>query len=39
VFATTGGVLVGSLLTSGITLGVAIQDGATGDVIEYAPKL
>jgi hypothetical protein len=39
VFATTGGVLVGSLLTSGITLGVAIQNGATGDVIEYAPKL
>jgi hypothetical protein len=39
VFATTGGVLVGTLVTSALTLGVALQDGATGDVIEYAPKL
>jgi len=39
VFATTGGVIVGTLVTSALTLGFAIQSGATGDVIEYAPKL
>lgn len=39
VFATTGGVIVGTLVTSALTLGTAIQSGATGDVIEYAPKL
>jgi hypothetical protein len=32
-------VVVGTLLTSGITLGTAINSGATGDVIEYACKL
>ncbi len=39
VFATTGGVIIGTLATSALTLGVAIQNGATGDVIEYACKL
>jgi hypothetical protein len=39
VFATTGGVIVGTLVTSALTLGTAINSGATGDVIEYAPKL
>jgi hypothetical protein len=39
VFATTGGVVIGTLVTSALTLGVALQDGATGDVIEYAPTL
>jgi hypothetical protein len=39
VFATTGGVIVGTLVTSALTLGVAIQNGATGEVIEYVPKL
>lgn len=39
VFATTGGVIIGTLATSALTLGVAIQSGATGDVIEYACKL
>ena len=39
VFATTGGVIVGTLVTSALTLGIALQSGATGDVIEYAPKL
>ena len=39
VFATTGGVIVGTLVTSALTLGVALQSGATGEVIEYAPKL
>jgi hypothetical protein len=35
VFATTGGVIVGTLLTSGLTLGIAVQNGATGEVVEY----
>ena len=35
VFATTGGVIVGTLLTSGLTLGIAVEDGATGEVVEY----
>ena len=39
VFATTGGVIIGTLATSALTLGVALQSGATGEVIEYAPKL
>lgn len=39
VFATTGGVLVGTLPTAGVTIGVAINSGATGEVIEYAVKL
>jgi hypothetical protein len=39
IFATTGGVIVGTLVTSGVTLGVALQSGATGEVIEYVVKL
>lgn len=39
VFATTGGVVIGTLATSALTLGVALQNGATGEVIEYAPTL
>jgi hypothetical protein len=35
VFATTGGVIVGTLLTSGLTLGIAVQNGATGEIVEY----
>ena len=35
VFATTGGVLVGTLVTSGLTLGIAVENGATGEVVEY----
>ena len=35
VFATTGGVIVGTLLTSGITLGIAVENGATGEIVEY----
>jgi hypothetical protein len=35
VFATTGGVIVGTLLTSGITLGIAVENGATGETVEY----
>lgn len=38
VFATTGGVLTGSLVAAAITVGLALQSGANGDVIEYAPK-
>jgi sarcosine oxidase gamma subunit len=39
VFATTGGVIVGTLVTSGLTLGTAINSGTTGDIVEYAVKL
>ena len=39
VFATTGGVIVGTLVTSGVTLGTAINSGVTGDIIEYAVRL
>jgi hypothetical protein len=39
VFATTGGVIIGTLATSALTLGVAVQNGATGDVVEYVVKL
>jgi hypothetical protein len=39
VFATTNGVLVGALPAGGVTIGVAINSGATGEVIEYAVKL
>jgi hypothetical protein len=39
VFATTGGVITGSLVTAAITVGLALQSGANGDIIEYAPTL
>jgi hypothetical protein len=39
VFAATGGGITGGLTAGAITLGVAIQSGATGDIIEYAPTL
>ena len=39
VFAPTGGVIIGTLATSALTLGAALQSGATGEVIEYAPYL
>jgi hypothetical protein len=39
VFATTGGVIVGTLVTSGVTLGTAINSGVTGDIIEFAVRL
>ena len=39
VFATTGGVVVGTLVTSGVTLGTAINSGVTGDIIEFAVRI
>ena len=38
IFAITNGFVGGTLLTSSVTLGVAIQSGVNGDVIEYAVK-
>jgi hypothetical protein len=35
VFATTAGVIVGTLVTSGLTLGIAVENGATGEIVEY----
>jgi len=38
VFAITGGYIAGSLITSAMTLGVAINSGVNGDVVEFAPN-
>jgi hypothetical protein len=32
-------VIVGTLVTSGLTLGTAINSGTTGDIVEYAVNL
>ena len=37
VFATTGGAISGGSVAGAVTVGVAIQDGEAGDIIEYAP--
>jgi len=38
VFAVTNGTIVGTLAASAATLGVAINSGVAGDVVEYVPK-
>lgn len=38
VFAITNGFVAGSLITSAMTLGVAINSGVNGDVVEYSPN-
>ena len=38
VFAVTSGTIVGTFAASVATLGVAINSGVAGDVVEYVPK-
>lgn len=38
VFAVTSGTIVGSYAASVATLGVAINSGVAGDIVEYVPK-
>lgn len=39
VFATTGGVIVGTLVTSAATIGTAVNSGVTGDIIEFVVRI
>jgi hypothetical protein len=34
----TNGTIVGSLAASAATLGIAINSGVAGDIVEYVPK-
>jgi hypothetical protein len=38
VFAVTNGTIVGTLAASAATLGIAINSGVAGDIVEYVPK-
>ena len=38
VFAVTNGTIVGTLAPSAATLGIAINSGVAGDIVEYVPK-
>jgi hypothetical protein len=39
IFAITGGVITSAFTAGAFTIGVAINSGTTGDIIEYAPTL